>query len=131
MRILVVDDDYVSRVKLSKLLSALGHCDASPIGDIALRLFESAYTEGTPYGLVTMDIEMPDINGKEVVARMRELEKSWEIAPKSAAKILMVTANTAVKEVFSSYDDGCDDYVMKPIKPDDLERTLTKMGIRT
>lgn len=131
MRILVVDDDYVSRVKLSKLLSAVGHCDNSPNGDIALRLFESAYTEGAPYGLVTMDIELPDINGKVVVTRMRALEKSWEILPRSATKILMITANTAVKEVFSSYGEGCDEYVMKPIKPDDLVRTLTKIGIRT
>jgi len=130
MRILIVDDDYVSRVKLTKLLSDLGHCDNAPNGDIAIRMFESAHGESIPYDLVTMDIEMFDMNGKVVVTRLREMENSWQVDPNSAAKILMVTATTAVKEVFSSYNEGCDDYLTKPIKPDDLIHALTRIGIK-
>lgn len=129
MRVLVVDDDYVSRVKLSKLLSRLGHCDNSPNGDIAIRLFEAAHAESAPYGLVTMDIEMPDLNGKEVVIRMRELEKSRDVAPDAAAKILMVTARTAVEEIFSCFYEGCDGYLMKPITPDEITEALAKIGL--
>jgi two-component system chemotaxis response regulator CheY len=130
MRILIVDDDYVSRVKLSKLLSAYGHCDSSPNGDIAIRLFESAYEESVPYELVTMDIEMPDMIGQEVVTRFRELEKSWAIAPDAVTKILMVTAKRTVRDIASSYYEGCDGYVTKPTKPDDLYQALAKIGFK-
>jgi two-component system, chemotaxis family, chemotaxis protein CheY len=130
MRILVVDDDYISRVKLSRLLSDHGHCDSSPNGDIAVRLFAAAYKESAPYNLITMDIEMPDMSGQEVIMRIREMEKSWRDLSNSAAKILMVTAKERAKDVVSAYYEGCDGYLAKPIRPDRLNKALAEIGIK-
>jgi two-component system, chemotaxis family, chemotaxis protein CheY len=130
MRILVVDDDYVSRVKLSRLLLTYGHCDNAPNGEIAMRLFECAHRESAPYNLVTMDVEMPEMSGQEVVMRMRAMEKSWGTARNLAAKVLMVTAKESVKDVVSAYDEGCDGYLAKPIRPDRLIKALIEIGVK-
>jgi two-component system, chemotaxis family, chemotaxis protein CheY len=130
MRILVVDDDYVSRVKLSELLVPYGHRDAAPNGDIAIRLFDEAHKELAPYDLVTMDIGMPGMGGQEVVACLREKEKSWGMARESAAKIIMVTGRDSVKDVWSSYFEGCDGYLTKPIKPESLKKALAQAGCK-
>jgi len=130
MRILVVDDDYISRVKLSRLLSTYGHCDNAPSGDIAIALFEYAHRECAPYNLVTMDVEMPEMSGQEVVMRMRAMEKSWGCEKNLTAKVLMVSARESVKDVVSAYDEGCDGYLAKPIRPDRLIKSLTELGVK-
>jgi len=131
MRILVVDDDYVSRVKLSQLLAPYGHRDASPNGEIAIALFEEAHKELAPYDLVTMDIGMPGMNGQEVLARMREKEKSWGIPREVAVKVIMITGKDSAKDVMSSYYEGCDGYLAKPIKPEGLKKALADVGCRS
>jgi len=131
MRILVVDDDYVSRVKLLTLLGAYGQCDSAPNGEIAVKLFEEAHKELVPYDLVTMDIEMPVMNGHETIARMREAERALQLTGPQAVKILMVTVHKTIKQVASSYEEGCDGYLTKPTTPEDLKKTLAEVGFKS
>jgi two-component system, chemotaxis family, chemotaxis protein CheY len=130
MRILVVDDDYVSRVKLSQLLAPYGHRDCSPNGEIAIKMFEEAHKELAPYDLVTMDIGMPDMSGQEVLTCLREKEKVWGIPRESAAKVIMITGKDSAKDVMSSYYEGCDGYLTKPIKPEGLKQALADAGCK-
>jgi len=130
MRILVVDDDYVSRVKLAQLLAPYGHRDSSPNGEIAIRLFEEAHKELAPYDLVTMDIGMPGMNGQEVLACLRERERGWGIPRETAAKIIMITGRDSAKDVMSSYYEGCDGYLTKPIKSEALGKALAEAGCK-
>ena len=129
MRILVVDDDYVSRVKLVALLGQYGQCDNAPCGEIAIKLFEQAQKSGVPYNLVTMDIEMPDMDGQAVVKQMRAQESALGLVSSKQAKILMVTAKTALKEVSTSYHEGCDGYLTKPTTPQGLKDALKEVNI--
>ncbi len=128
MRILVVDDDYVSRSKLAALLASYGQCDSSPNGEIALKLFEEAHKESAPYELVTMDIEMPGMNGEEVVTQMRKIEEDLHV--QDSAKILMVTVKRTLKDVSASYYRGCSGYLIKPTTPDGLKAALGEVGIK-
>jgi two-component system, chemotaxis family, chemotaxis protein CheY len=130
MRILVVDDDYVSRVKLAELLAPYGHRDSSPNGEIAIKLFEEAHKELAPYDLVTLDIGMPGMSGQEVLACLREKEKSWRTPRELAAKVIMVTAKESPKDVISSYFELCDGYLAKPIKPESLKKALADVGCK-
>lgn len=130
MRILVVDDDYVSRSKLKKLLSAYGDCDAAPHGEVALKMFEWAHKESAPYGLITMDVEMPGMKGPEVVEKMREWENqhSLQIDGKHV-KILMISVAFDGNRVATSFAGGCDEYVTKFISPDNLKPILQELGL--
>lgn len=130
MRILVVDDDYVSRSKLAVLLASYGQCDPSPNGEIAIKLFEEAHKEMVPYDLVTMDIEMPGMNGEAVVAELRRIEETLQVPSQEAVKILMVTVKHAIKDVSASYYQGCNGYLTKPTTPEGLQQALKDVGIK-
>jgi CheY-like chemotaxis protein len=125
MRILVVDDDYVSRTKLKALLSEHGDCDAVPSGEIALSMFHAAHAEQVPYDLVTMDVNMPVMRGQEVVAHIRAREKENPSAPQ--AKILMITAVKGGQDVMSAFREGCEWYLVKPVTPENLSEALAKL----
>ena len=128
MRILVVDDEYVSRTKLKALLSTFGDVDAVPDGEVALHMFGRARQEAVPYGLVTMDVNMPDMNGQEVVRRMREMEQTdgrWM----PQAKILMVTVTSDSRDIMSSFREGAEWYIVKPVNPQKLKEAMEKLGL--
>ena len=129
MRILVVDDDYVSRTKLKSLLSAYGDCDAVPNGEIALQMFEKAFKESVPYNLITMDIEMPDLSGQEVVHSIRQWELENKVKPSQQVKILMITIKNDVNDIMSSFKEGCEWYLTKPVTPENLREALAKVTI--
>ncbi len=129
MRILVVDDDYVSRVKLATILNSYGQCDSAPSGEIALMLFEEAHKELVPYDLITMDIEMPGMSGQETTDKIRKVEQALQLGAQQAVKILMVTVKTAFKEVSSSYNRGCNGYLTKPATPEEIKSALVEIGI--
>lgn len=121
MRILVVDDDYVSRTKLKTLLSIYGDCDTAPNGEIAVSLFEESKKSGIGYDLVTMDINMPGISGHDAIKKILEIDVD--------VKILMITVESAFKTVASAYKEGCGWYLTKPINQDNLQKALEQLNI--
>lgn len=71
MKILIVDDEFVSRKKAQKIMSQYGECDTTINGTKALEAFKLAHEERDPYDLITMDIMMPDMDGIETPKRIR------------------------------------------------------------
>ena len=74
MHILVVDDEMVSRIKMETLMHTFGQCIAAESGNQAVQSYQSALNEGNPYKLVMLDIDMPDLQGTEVLHRIRQME---------------------------------------------------------
>lgn len=129
MRILIVDDDYVSRVKLKSLMSDFGDCDSVPNGQLAIEMFKLAYEEQLPYDLITMDIVMPDMDGKDVVAAIRDWElKNNVIREGHEVQILMISNMSDGKNIFTSFKRGAEWYLRKPINPDKLTDAIKNMG---
>ena len=79
MKILIVDDDFVSRSKLEALLSAYGDCDTAENGNDGFEMFEQSHKDSSGYDLITMDIDMPDISGHEVLSKIREWEDANDV----------------------------------------------------
>lgn len=102
-RILVVEDDAVSRLYFKQILSSTeAEVLFAENGEEALHRFEKQNPD-----LILLDIGLPDINGLEVVRRIREIDEK-----------VIIVAQTA----FAMYDDkqnamkaGCNDYIAKPI----------------
>ncbi|HNX90903.1 MAG TPA: response regulator [Candidatus Omnitrophota bacterium] len=124
MRILIVDDDYISRTKLKGVLSAHGDCDSAPDGDIALQLFAKAHKEKMPYDLITVDIEMEGMNGQELVHLLRAWEEKNGIQDPAKVKVIMITVKKEIKEVTKSFFEGCNAYCAKPITPEAILKAL-------
>ena len=114
-RILIVEDDFTSRLILQSFLSRYGECHIAVNGKEAVEAFRKAADNGSPYDLICMDIMMPEMDGREAVKQVRVLEEARGITSTHGAKIIMTTALADVKEILQSFHELCDAYLFKPI----------------
>lgn len=122
MKIMIVDDDIVSRKVLSRIMKEVGMCHEFDNGDVALYAFESAIMQKQSYNLVMLDINMPDMDGFEVMNRIHEIEKMKRIKPEKRVKVIMVTGRSERSSVMQAVEAHCDDYVVKPFSKSILKR---------
>jgi two-component system OmpR family response regulator len=119
MRILVVEDDSQLAQGLTRILSRAGHAvDQAETGleaDKALRT--------TPYELVVLDIGLPDIDGFEVLRRLRRRH--------TVTNVLVLTARDAIEDRVHGLDLGADDYLTKPFSVTEFEARVRALLRRT
>ena len=108
-RILVVDDDYASRLMLQKALQQDGH-EVTPCsnGDDALNLLKEQ-----PFDLVISDLIMQGISGLEVLERVKDLDK--DIAT------ILLTGHGSIETAVEAVRLGASDYLLKPINLEELQ----------
>jgi len=129
MRILLAEDDFVTRKFMMNFLAKYGDCDVTVDGMEAIDAFMMALEEDEPYDLVVLDIMMPVMDGYQALAGIRNLEKEKGISKENAVKIIMATALNEEKNVKMAFDLGCTVYSGKPIDQDRFEQGLRKLGL--
>ena len=129
MRILLAEDDYVTRKAMDSFLSKYGECDITVDGMEAVDAFMLALEEGEPYDLVCLDIMMPVMDGYQALMGIRNLEKERNIPEEKAVKVIMTTALNQEKYVKMAFELGCTVYSGKPIDKDRFEQALKKLGL--
>ena len=129
MKILIADDDLVSRSKMEVLMSAYGECILAQDGLEAISEYRRAWDGGDPFGLITLDIEMPGLSGEEVLARIREFEGQQSVKPDTQAVIFMVTGQSDKVQVIKCLSCGCQDYIVKPFNVRVIQEKLQKTGL--
>ncbi len=108
--ILVVEDNLVNQKIIIKLLGARGYrVQAADNGRKAV-----AELRRHTYNVVLMDLQMPEMNGFEAAAAIRNPENGC-LNPK--VPIIAVTANTSEADRQQCLDAGMDDYLPKPVNP--------------
>ena len=127
-RILIVEDDMVSRKFLSKFLSRFGDCDLVVDGLEAIDAYLLALKDGLPYDLICLDVMMPKIDGIRVLKTIRDLEKQNGIKENEASRIIMTTVLGETQIVQSAFDYGCNAYASKPIDMTKFRAVLEKIG---
>ena len=130
MKILIVEDDFVSRKVLNKMLSSLGESDIAIDGNEALKAFENALNEKQPYDLVCLDIMLPEIDGHTVLKKIRELEERNGIGGLDGAKIIMTTAMGEKEHILKAFQSGCEGYLVKPIDRHMLLNKISELGLK-
>jgi two-component system cell cycle response regulator len=114
MKVLIAEDDKDSRELLSWLLQKLGYqVVATENGKEAWE----AYRRGR-FRLVISDLLMPDIDGLELVRRIRAHKQ-----PKYTY-VILITALIGKRDYLEGMDAGADDFVTKPFDPDELKARL-------
>lgn len=115
-RVLVIDDDEISRSVSSQLLERLGcTVDRAPGALEALERIRS-----TRYDIVFMDCQMPVMDGFEATTRI--LEEYGKNAP----PVVALTANTSLKDRERCFATGMSDFVDKPVRRAELVRVLNR-----
>ncbi len=131
MKMLVVDDELVSRKKMEKILQHYGVCHAVDSGKAAIEAYTQALLIREPFDLITLDVSMPGMGGTEVLLMIRILERKNSIPKDKQVKILMVTSHADQETVMASIEAGCDDYIKKPFSLERVTRKLNKIGLTT
>jgi two-component system, chemotaxis family, chemotaxis protein CheY len=115
VKILVVDDEAVSKVKMQAILKGYGTVECVDGGSAALAAFRKAWDAKEPFDLITLDISMPDMDGGETLRHIRSIEKLMRV---EKVKVIMVTGMSDRDSVIDCKLSGCDDYVVKPFSRD-------------
>jgi two-component system chemotaxis response regulator CheY len=124
LRVLLVEDDFTSRLVLQTFLSRYGDCHVAVNGREAVDACRLALDKGQNYDLICMDIMMPEMDGREAVRQIRTMEETYGIFSTRGAKITMTTTVGEIKKVFQCFKELCDGYLVKPI---DLTRLMEYM----
>ncbi|MBF0401014.1 MAG: response regulator [Magnetococcales bacterium] len=125
IKILVADDELNNRILMAKLLERYGTVDMVVDGREAVDAFLMAHTEEAPYDVIFMDIMMPNMDGHQAVQAMRKKEASLGLVSRNEVKVIMVTALDSPKEAMKSYyNDGCTDYVTKPVTQQKIDHLM-------
>ncbi len=129
MKILLAEDDFVTRKFMTGFLSKYGECDVTVDGMEAVDAFMMALEDEEPYDLVCLDIMMPVMDGYQALVGIRNLEKERNIPKEKEAKVIMTTALNEEKNVKMAFDLGCTVYSGKPIDEGRFEQALRKFGL--
>ena len=121
-RVLLAEDNRVSQLVALNLMQRMGvRADAVANGAEAL-----AALELTPYDVILMDVEMPEMDGFEATAVVRERERGGG----RRIPIIAMTAHALLEDRQRCLAAGMDDYVSKPIDRRKLEEALLRWAPR-
>ena len=117
LRILVAEDNAVNQKVAVRLLERLGYqADVSANGHEALDRLDRA-----PYDVVLMDVQMPGMDGLEA---SRAICTRWP--PRERPRIIAMTAEAMEGDRERCLAAGMDDYLVKPVRLDELARALSR-----
>lgn len=104
MKILIVEDDKILQMGLTKALAIEGYAY-----DSAFTAHEAqTYIDSTEYAGILLDVGLPDQNGISLL-------KKWR-AQNITVPVLMITARDSLEDRVSGLDAGADDYLIKPFE---------------
>jgi two-component system LytT family response regulator len=110
---IIIEDEQLARQRLKRLLNNYSEIEIigeAENGQLGLQLIESLQPD-----LVFLDIEMPVLNGFEMLAKIKE----------HPPKIVFTTAYD--QYAIKAFEEGSIDYLLKPIEIDRLDKTVTKL----
>jgi PAS domain S-box-containing protein len=117
LRILLAEDNSVNQMVALKILDRLGY--SADVAANGLEALEALDRE--PYDVVLMDVQMPELDGLDTSRRIRE---RWPA--ETRPRVIAMTANALPEEREACFAAGMDDYVAKPIRPEELQEALRR-----
>jgi len=122
LKLLIIEDEFTLQKALSKGFRKLGYTvDAAEDGEEALEFYFS-----NQYNLVILDLNLPKLDGLEVLKEIRNENKEMPV--------LILSARTEVSDKITGLDMGANDYLAKPFHFDELEarvRALLRRDFKT
>jgi PAS domain S-box-containing protein len=130
LSILIAEDNDINALLARALLARLGH---RPVvvgnGATAVSHWTAARDAGTPYDLVLMDVQMPEVDGLEATRRIRSIEARDRSA--TPTRIVALTANAYAEDRDACLAAGMDGLLVKPLDRErlrDVLETATRGG---
>jgi two-component system, chemotaxis family, chemotaxis protein CheY len=129
MKILIVEDDFTSRLVMQEFLNPYGECHVAVNGLEAMEAYRLAVSQNTPYDLICLDIMMPELGGQGVLTRIRQEEAFNGVLPEKAVKVIMTTALSDPRNVMKAFSEQCEAYLVKPVRREKLVTTMRELKL--
>jgi two-component system, chemotaxis family, chemotaxis protein CheY len=114
-KIVIAEDDSVTRLTEKKIVESLGHCAVLCVnGRTAWELLDA----NPDTALIVLDIEMPEMDGLTLLHKIRQEERFDNI------EVLVVSGRCSLEEVSLLLQHGADGFQPKPIKPQTLAENI-------
>ena len=126
LSILLCDDNAINQKVASRILQSIGYqADFAANGREALDALDKK-----PYGLIFMDVMMPEMDGLEATCAIRERQKDGVAHPNYQSRIIIVamTAQAMQGDREKCLAAGMDDYLSKPVLPKDVRAIIERWG---
>lgn len=115
MKLLLVEDEAILMKAVAKGLRKTGYAvDCAADGEEALDLYEC-----NDYDLMILDLNLPKVDGMEVLRRIRQ----WD----QELKILILSARDSIEDKIEGLDSGSNDYLTKPFEFLELEARIRSL----
>ncbi len=119
-RILIVDDEPNVRLVLRTALGSVGY-EVGEAEDGAKAL-EQLTSGQTSFDLILLDLQMPKMDGMELLSRLRDAG--------SAIPVVILTAHGSIPEAVAAMKLGAIDFLTKPMTPEALRRAVAEVIAR-
>jgi CheY-like chemotaxis protein/HPt (histidine-containing phosphotransfer) domain-containing protein len=128
LRVLLCDDNLINQKVAVRLLQQMGY--KSDVANNGLEGLQAI--ERRPYDLIFMDVQMPEMDGIEATRQIRERQKSSSANNnfKSVVAIVAMTANAMQGDREKCLAAGMDDYLAKPVRPEDIRQVIERWAPR-
>ncbi|HEY7780286.1 MAG TPA: response regulator [Ktedonobacterales bacterium] len=110
LAVLFVDPDMAAAERLASGLR--GRCPVAVVG--SGQAAQAAIAQRIP-DLIVTELDLPDANGLELIKRLRSTPATRHVL------FIVVTRRTAVRDKIAAFQVGADDYLVKPVDPDQFE----------
>jgi len=108
LRVLYAEDDLKTRESMIRILKRFfGELVAVENGEVGLKKFKEYLSKKEPFDIVITDINMPVMNGIDMIRSIRELDVT--------IPILLVTAHSEANHLFDAINLNVSQYVVKPV----------------
>lgn len=117
LKILVAEDNKINALLIKSLIERRGHrTEVAENGHLVIEAITAA-----PFDLILMDMHMPTLDGVGATRKVRALG-----GPASETPIIALTASSDAKDRQRCLDAGMDDFITKPIDPEELDAALER-----
>ncbi len=121
LRVLLAEDNAVNQRVASRMLEKAGHRVTVAVNGLEAL----AAVQSETFDVVLMDVQMPELDGLQATGRIRAWEVDGEHLP-----IIAMTAHAMSGDRDRCMEAGMDDYISKPVRSDELLRTVARVGTK-
>ena len=115
MPVLIVDDNYTNRILLQEMMTTWSLVPTiTTNGKEALDRFNKAFETGTPYRLILLDLQMPELDGFDVAKIIKDAPSGKDV------RIIILSSIGRKGDSVRCKEIGISGYLPKPIKKSDL-----------
>lgn len=129
MKVLVAEDNHVTRKMLETILASYGEVVVAQDGEEAFEHYCDAHSANKPFDLILLDIMMPNVSGHEALSAIRDYEEQLGIIGEQGVKVIVLSGCCEADDLFQAKVSGCTAYLTKPFDRRKLVHELMRLGL--